>query len=158
MNYFKDHVRIGLIEVPGEISLLLPLAGCGHSCKGCHSPEYQNKENGQALVMFEIESLLDSYKDKCTCLCIFEGEHSPVDLLLIIDLAISAGYKIALYSGYEKMWSIAFPILQKLNYLKLGEYIEEFGGLQSKTTNQRMYKLLDDNYEDITSQFWSNND
>ena len=44
------------------------------------------------------------------------------------------------------------------DYIKLGPYSEEFGPLNSVTTNQRMYKVVkqNGNYElvDITNKFW----
>jgi len=66
------------------------------------------------------------------------------------------GYKTALYSGYEKMWDIAFPIIKKLDYLKLGGYDKSLGGLESKTTNQKMYKMNNCSYENTTEIFWRN--
>ena len=41
------------------------------------------------------------------------------------------------------------------DYIKLGSYHEELGSLDSKTTNQRLYRKNDENkYEDITNRFW----
>ena len=44
--------------------------------------------------------------------------------------------------------------LGNFDYIKLGPYIEEFGPLNSKTTNQRFYKVSDGELVDITSKFW----
>ena len=53
--------------------------------------------------------------------------------------------------------------LSNFNYVKLGPYIEELGPLNSKTTNQRFYKVESVGYEDgttgyelndITYKFW----
>lgn len=44
--------------------------------------------------------------------------------------------KLALYSGKN---SIPQPIMEYLNYYKVGAYVEELGALDSPFTNQRFY-------------------
>lgn len=154
MNYFPEETLISLVEVPGEISLIIPIAGCGHFCKGCHSPHYQNENNGEELTEDIFLELLKKYKNKVSCICFFGGEHS---VFSIAEIAKCFGFKIALYSGYEKLWNIPFHLLKLLDYLKLGEYNESLGGLESKKTNQRMYKFINEKI-DITKEFWRNND
>ena len=49
-----------------------------------------------------------------------------------------------------------------MDYLKVGPYIPERGGLNNKHTNQKMYKITETfdknkmytNFEDITYKFW----
>ena len=155
MKYFPEQVFVGLQEVPDEISLIIPLAGCGHHCRGCHSPEYQDETKGVDLTVSVLEHLLEDYRDKCSCVCIFGGEHGSNTLSLICDLALSMGYTTALYSGYNKLWDIPYTVLKKLDYLKLGEYVQELGGLAEKTTNQRMYRIDEFGIpKDITKEFW----
>lgn len=45
----------------------------------------------------------------------------------------------------------------KYDYVKIGDYRKELGGLNSPTTNQKMYRLnkKTEEYEDITSMFWN---
>lgn len=44
---------------------------------------------------------------------------------------------------------------ESFNYIKLGRYSETLGGLRSRTTNQRMYKIQDDGTMlDITTVFY----
>ena len=43
------------------------------------------------------------------------------------------------------------------DYVKLGPYIESLGGLKSEKTNQRLYKRVGEEWQDITSSFWKNN-
>ena len=50
----------------------------------------------------------------------------------------------------DALSGIALPF----DYVKLGPYIEELGGLKSPDTNQRLYKRVGDSWEDITSLFW----
>ena len=62
--------------------------------------------------------------------------------------------KTAWYSGVQALskdihiWNFSF--------IKLGPYIEKMGPLNSKTTNQRFYKVVNDELIDITSVFWKN--
>ena len=51
-------------------------------------------------------------------------------------------YKTCIYIGKN---TTNWKYLRYLDYLKLGSYINDLGGLNCKTTNQRMYKI-----EDIT--------
>lgn len=60
--------------------------------------------------------------------------------------------KSAWYSGRELMPHD----INALNYIKLGDYRESCGGLDSPSTNQRMYKIEDGEVVDITSRFWKN--
>lgn len=41
----------------------------------------------------------------------------------------------------------------EIQRIKLGPYIEELGPLTSKTTNQRMYKVIYNHYEDGTAGY-----
>jgi anaerobic ribonucleoside-triphosphate reductase activating protein len=43
--------------------------------------------------------------------------------------------------------------LHNFDYIKLGAYIEELGGLDSLKTNQRLYKITNEQMEDITNHF-----
>ena len=70
--------------------------------------------------------------------------------------------KVAWYSGRQELSKDIN--LSNFNYVKLGPYIEELGPLNSKTTNQRFYKVhIEPNgnnhwesMEDITYKFWKN--
>ena len=46
----------------------------------------------------------------------------------------------------------------EIQRIKLGPYIEELGPLNSKTTNQRFYKIEEGKLVDITNLFWKSND
>jgi len=40
------------------------------------------------------------------------------------------------------------------DYVKVGAYIEKYGALTKKTINQKLYKISNNNIENITNQFW----
>ena len=44
--------------------------------------------------------------------------------------------------------------LTNFDYVKIGSYKQELGGLASSKTNQRMYRLANGKMEDITALFW----
>ena len=158
LNYFPDEVTIGLIEVPDEISLIIPLAGCGHKCINCHSPQYQDKNNGTELTSEMLFPLLDKYKEKVSCICFFNGEDSDELACVMYDIKKFYNYKTALYTGFDCIQTIDEYILENLDYIKIGHYNEKLGGLNSKTTNQKLFKIQDSNYIDITYKFWRDND
>lgn len=87
------------------------------------------------------------------------GEGNDPDALArCIQYAYSAGLKTALYSGADQ-WCYIEVIHKlvgacKLDYIKIGSYQKQLGGLDSPITNQRMYKLNGGQYHDITHEFW----
>ena len=59
--------------------------------------------------------------------------------------------KTAWYTGLSEIPNIN---LDYFDYIKIGAYIKDLGGLKSPTTNQRLYKIEDKKLEDITYKFW----
>lgn len=147
-------------EVPDEVSLVLLISNCPYRCPGCHSPELQTT-TGEVLTENFIDDLLAQYRDAITCVC-FMGEGNDIPSVVKFAKHIhSAGLKTALYTGIHDIdcFSIWFDFIDgNIDYLKCGQYIEELGGLDSPSTNQRMYKLeQNDNgftMTNITSKFW----
>lgn len=126
--------KIVFQEVPGEIALLFQVTGCSLRCRGCHSSELWNKNNGDILTNQKFESLIIKYKGLITCILFFGGEWSASDLIEKLVLAKKYGLKTCLYTGEEK---ISEEISTRLDYLKTGPWIEALGGLDSKMTNQK---------------------
>lgn len=154
MNYFPDQVFLGLQEIVGEITLIIPLAYCQHHCIGCHSPEYQEWMGGKPLVYETFMELLDKYKGKASCICFFNGEYNPEYLEFVTTIIHSKGFKAALYSGFD-FEELPEGLADCFDFLKVGEYREELGGLGSRTTNQRMLRReADGSWTNITSEFW----
>lgn len=84
-------------------------------------------------------------------------DDRQIDSLALNLAACKAyGFKTALYSGFELEHALEHPdLLYLLDYIKVGPYIEELGGLKETTTNQRLYKIVDGKItEDITNKFW----
>lgn len=134
--YCKEVFR----EVPDEISLGISISGCCIHCEGCHSPELW-EDQGTPLTKEELSSLLDQHKG-VTCLLLLGGEHDITSLIQLFDF-VKLKYKIktAWYSGLDKLPDAYEYMAQSLDYIKLGSYKKELGGLDNPTTNQRLYKL-----------------
>lgn len=144
--------KVVFAEIPDEITLAINISGCPCNCKGCHS-SYLAKDIGEPLDLQHLTNLIDSNKG-ISCVCIMGGDANPSE---VDDIAqdIKEYYpelKVGWYSGRQELDKDIE--LGNFDYIKLGPYIEEFGPLNSRTTNQRFYKVSDGELVDITSRFW----
>lgn len=142
---------VSFSEVPDEITLCINITGCKIGCKNCHSP-YLAEDIGNILNLQALTSLIDS-NSGITCVCIMGGDANPSK---VDDIAqdIKEYYpklKVAWYSGKQKLSKDIN--LEFFDFIKLGPYIEELGPLNSKTTNQRFYKIENNKLIDITYKF-----
>ena len=142
---------VSFSEVPDEISLCIEISNCPCHCKGCHS-SYLAEDIGSILNLQTLTSLIDS-NSGITCVCIMGGDANPSK---VDDIAqdIKEYYpklKVAWYSGKQELSKDIN--LEFFDFIKLGPYIEELGPLNSKTTNQRFYKIENNKLIDITYKF-----
>lgn len=151
--------KVVFAEVPDEVTLAINISNCPCHCKGCHS-SYLAEDIGTPLDEDSLVELLLNNKG-ITCIAFMGGDSDPeyINWLASImrDMNDSepgnwADVKIAWYSGRQELSKDVN--LENFDYIKLGPYMEEFGPLNSRTTNQRMYKVHDCELEDITSKFW----
>ena len=126
-------------EVPNEISLAINISGCPYKCKGCHSM-YLWEYKGEYLIE-DIETLINKYKGLITCVCFMGGDQNEDDLLYCINKAKEYNLKTCLYTGCDDINLLSNRVLSNLDYIKYGRYIEEKGGLNCKSTNQKMIDL-----------------
>lgn len=127
-----------LQEVPGELTLAFSISGCPYKCRGCHS-KYLWEYEGHYLID-EYYDVLDNYKDFITCVCFMGGDQNEDELIKYCTKAHELGLKTCLYTGASY---ISNKLCDNLDYLKIGPYIEECGGLDKPTTNQKMYEVID---------------
>lgn len=125
-------------EVPSEISLGISISGCKIKCPECNQKELW-KNIGRNLTVKRIEELLNEHQG-ITCLLLFGGEHD-IDSLIEIFMFAHKRVKTAWYCGLDKVPPNKKGIYQYLDFIKLGHYDSALGGLDSPTTNQRLYKL-----------------
>ena len=134
-------------EVPNEITLCINISNCKCHCKGCHSA-YLAEDIGEELTCKKLEE----NNEGITCICFMGGDSSPKEIDMfarcIKDLY---DIKVAWYSGRQELNK--YINLKYFDFIKLGPYIEEFGPLNSKTTNQRFYQVIKSHYEDGTSGY-----
>jgi anaerobic ribonucleoside-triphosphate reductase activating protein len=143
--------RVVFKEIPDEITLAISITNCPNNCKGCHSPKLK-EDIGILLTLDILESLIFE-NSEVSCICFMGGDSEPEYLYKLVSYLKDEffGYKVAWYSGND---TINPTLKDKLDYYKIGPYIEKYGGLDNPNTNQRMYKIVDGKLEDITYKFW----
>lgn len=150
-------------EVPGEVTLALNISNCQHNCEGCHSPHLR-EDIGNDLEK-DLPGLLEKYKGMITCVLFLGTGNDSSALWHIVQDVWYAGLKSAVYTGdeFDPPSSGDVDLLDDFayqyghpDYLKVGPYKKELGGLSSPSTNQRMYRWNAETkrYEDITYMFW----
>lgn len=142
-------------EVPDETTLAVNISGCPCHCKGCHS-DYLWQDTGDELTTAVLDAFMKEYGYAITCISFQGGDGDPaaVNALAAYMKKTYPEVKVSWYSGRERLSNDIDK--DNFDYIKLGPYIAECGGLKSKTTNQRMYRRKDNDFEDITSRFWRN--
>ena len=144
--------KVTFAEVPNEISLCINISNCPCNCKGCHS-SYLSENIGNELNSNSIKELINNNKG-ITCICFMGGDSNPSEVDALAQfIKIYFPIKIAWYSGRQELSKDIN--LNNFDFIKLGPYIEELGPLNSKTTNQKFYKIEENKLIDITDIFWS---
>lgn len=161
-------------ELPNETTLAINISNCPCHCKGCHS-SYLAEDIGKPLIFREIERLIKE-NEGITAICFMGGDSEPklinhyAKLIrestideVVDSFTVTNPIRIGWYSGRQEL-SKDIDI-KNFNYIKLGPYIEELGGLKNPNTNQRLYEVqmsreIDENGDpvyglmDITNVFW----
>lgn len=146
---------IGFREIPDEISLCINITNCPNNCKGCHSP-WLAEDIGTSLTYVELKKLIKENQG-ISCICFMGGDREPWEIKrLALTIKEDTNLKTAWYSGKDYLMNLSTNIA--FDYVKIGPYIEEFGPLDSKTTNQQLFKFDWKNctLDNITYKFWKN--
>lgn len=141
-------------EVPGEVTLAINITNCPNGCKGCHSP-YLMKDEGAILNEEALCGLLENYGQSITCICFMGGDAAPQevkDLAFFVQRITHQRVKTAWYSGKQHLPEL-FDVTC-FNFIKLGPYVEQLGGLTQSTTNQRFYRVEGTQLIDETHLFF----
>lgn len=122
-------------ELQNEVSLAINISNCPFSCKGCHSPHLQ-QDIGEILNKDSLTKLINKFSGITTIL--FMGGDGDINSIeeLAIFIKRTTPLKVGWFSGQNNFPNVN---LSYFDYIKLGEYIEELGGLDSPTTNQKIY-------------------
>ena len=144
--------KVVFAEVPDEVTLAINISNCPCQCKGCHS-SYLAQDIGTELTFNEVRKLIKK-NSGISCIAIMGGDAEPDKVNTLASFIINhyGSIKVAWYSGRQEL-SNSIDLFN-FDYIKLGPYKEEFGPLNSRTTNQRFYKVSGRELVDITSKFW----
>lgn len=144
--------KVTFSEVPDEISLCINISNCPCHCKNCHS-SYLAQDIGTELTFNEVRKLIKK-NSGVSCIALMGGDAEPDKINTLASFIINHynPIKVAWYSGRQELSNRID--LCNFDYIKLGPYKEEFGPLNSRTTNQRFYKVSDGELINITSKFW----
>lgn len=153
LKYLNTQVTFS--EIPDEITLCINITGCKIGCKNCHS-SYLAQDIGTELTFNEIRKLIKK-NSGISCIAIMGGDVEPDKINTLASFIINHynSIKVAWYSGRQELSKEID--LQNFDFVKLGPYIEELGPLNSRTTNQRFYKVSNGELVDITNRFYDRN-
>lgn len=146
------NTQVTFAEVPDEITLCINITGCKNGCKNCHS-SYLAQDIGTELTFNEVRKLIKK-NSGISCIALMGGDAEPDKINTLASFIINhyGSIKVAWYSGRQELDNNID--LCNFDYIKLGPYKEEFGPLNSRTTNQRFYKVNGKELVDITNKFW----
>lgn len=156
MKYLNTEVTFR--EFPDEISLCINISGCQFRCPDCHSKELW-EDAGFELTKEELKNLIDSNKG-ISCVGFMGGVPEEVNDLAFFISTFNPMLKVGWYWGGNEVPKEID--LKNFDYIKLGPYIKERGGLDNPNTNQKMYaynKYYSDytigkSWRNITYKFW----
>jgi anaerobic ribonucleoside-triphosphate reductase activating protein len=82
------------------------------------------------------------------------GDQNIEELYDLCKQVKDNGLKVCIYSGMDSIEAFTHFICDSvIDYLKIGSYQEELGGLNNINTNQHMYKIIGTKTLDITNIF-----
>lgn len=131
-------------EVPEKTAVFLCLGDCERQCPGCHSPELCTPmEYGVSIP--EVEALVEEQLQLgANAIVVLGGDccyHFDLNDLHELLRVLSSHAPVCLYSGEDDAWIKTFAYTAGCTWIKMGSYMEDKGGLESITTNQRFYRI-----------------
>jgi len=139
-------------EIPDEVTLAVNLTGCPCHCPGCHSPQLW-EDIGDELDAAVLQKMYEEYAGEVTCIALMGGDADPAAVeRLCAFIKQEMGLRSAWWSGRADLPEGID--LSVFDYVKTGPYVAALGGLKSRSTNQRLYRVADGVLRDITNRFW----
>lgn len=153
MKYVSTEVVF--VEIPNEITLAINISGCKIRCPDCHS-KYLWDDIGDELTTDALNTVIEE-NDGVSCVCFMGGKFNEIKKLLEFIQNNYPSLRAAWYTGESEL-PRDNGLLELLDYIKIGPYIKDKGGLDNKGTNQRMYEVISDKngrriLNDITYKF-----
>lgn len=147
------NTQVTFAEVPDEITLCINITGCKNGCKNCHS-SYLAQDIGKPLNKTSLSELIEGNKG-VSCVAFMGGDSNVIHLVALASwVKTHTNLKVAWYSGRQELADVVARQLRWFDFIKLGPYKEELGPLNSRTTNQRFYKVSGKELVDMTDKFW----
>jgi len=136
-------------EFPGEITLAINISGCPNRCPGCHSPELQ-QDIGKPLNWDTLKDLIEK-NPGVTCIGFMGGDNDPMMVkYLAYQIRSRFDMRVGWYTGVGNAQT-----MREMDYVKIGTYQEQFGPLDSPTTNQvYLERQPNGDWRDRTDKFW----
>ena len=136
-------------EFPGEVTLAINISGCPNHCPGCHSPELQ-QDIGEPLNWDTLKDLIEK-NPGVTCIGFMGGDNDPMMVkYLAYQIRSHLDMRVGWYTGVGNAQT-----MREMDYVKIGTYQEQFGPLDSPTTNQvYLERQFNGDWRDATQKFW----
>ena len=149
---------ITLAEMPNYISYYIQLANCNIRCEGCHSKYLWNKiaKTDIDTIIEEVKKAKEQGADMCIIFGDINNDISEDDFTILLK-RINMYLPICVYSGAPNCLRAlgSMANIDLIKYIKLGSYIDRCGGIDKRTTNQRMYENIQGELVDVTEElFW----
>lgn len=150
LKYVPDDTSVVFSEIPDQICLAINISGCPHRCPECHSP-YLREDIGEELTIPVLEKLVKKNQG-ITCVLFMGGDSDKNYLTVLSSYIHSLNLLVGWYSGEDYLDLNIY--MNYFDYIKVGSYKKELGPLNCKTTNQRLYRIIDKKFiDDITYRF-----
>lgn len=146
MIKFYNH-NIVFREIPDKVTLAINITNCQNNCYGCHS-SYLRSDIGEELTDDKITQLIEDNKGIDCVVLMGEGD----DHQRIIEIGNRIKQENLLVGVYSGRNEVEDEYYLTFDYIKLGPYIEEFGGLDKKTTNQKLLQRNKHMFLNITKK------
>ena len=135
-------VTTSFTEVPNRVSLCFWFSGCTSGCDGCHTP-WLVEDVGKRTTTEEILETIARYDGMINAVCCLGGYISVI--IGCVDIVHQQTDHTICWYTENQLKTVAVArggiLLFQLDYVKVGTYNKDLGGLGSKTTNQRFYAL-----------------
>lgn len=140
------------LNVCPDIAVAYEFGGCTKRCKGCHSEHLHKEVENPLEISYVIEHAKTRIASGVKVIALMGIDTSsmfPVEHQVRLCEELSKIAPLCIYSGNKEIDSRLLEV-PNIKYCKTGEYIEELGGMEQLTSNQRLYQFIDNNIIDIT--------
>ena len=137
---------ITFTEIPDHIAVFFEIGGCRVKCKGCHSPYLHTCIHNDLYTSIEdMKAYVENQKAKgANAIVLMGGTYNHgMDMKILINTIreLSKILPVGIYSGLPcgVHYHTVLKDIEELQWLKIGDYQEALGGLDSPKTNQKFY-------------------